>query len=138
MAELEEAEVTFEVIGAAMEVHRVLGPGFLESVYQRGLQVELSHRGVPFEAQRRIALTYRGQPVGDHLLDLVIKDRVVVELKAVKELNEQHQAQVISYLKAAQLPIGLLINFAKASLEHKRVLLKDSLRAGYQKSVQSV
>jgi len=127
MAELVEGDVTFEMIGAAMGVHRILGPGFLEAVYQRGMEVELQHRGVAFQAQRRIPLTYKGQILGDHLLDIVVKDRVVVELKAVKEMNEQHQAQIISYLKAAQLPVGLLINFAKASLEHKRILLKDSL-----------
>ena len=128
MPELIEGEVTYEVIGAAMEVHRVLGPGFLETIYQRGLELELRQRHVPFEAQRRIALSYKGLPVGDHVLDLVVAGKVVVELKAVKEMNEQHRAQLISYLKAAQLPVGLLINFATTSLEHKPILLKDSLR----------
>lgn len=128
MPEWVEGSLTFEVIGAAMEVHRGLGPGFLEAIYQRGLEVELRQRHVRFEAQRRIALSYKGQLVGDHVLDLVVDGKVVVELKTVKDMNEQHQAQVISYLKASQLPVGLLINFAKASLEHKRILLKDSLR----------
>ena len=128
MAQLVEGEVTFEIIGAAMEVHRVLGPGFLEAAYQRGMEVELRQRGIAFEAQRRIPLTYKGEPLGDHVLDLVIGGKVVVELKAVRKLSEHHQAQLISYLKAAGLPVGLLFNFAKASFEQKRILLKDSLR----------
>jgi GxxExxY protein len=69
MPELLEGGLTFEVIGAAMEVHRVLGPGFLEAIYQRGLELELRQRHVPFEAQRRISLSYKGQPLGDHVLE---------------------------------------------------------------------
>lgn len=128
MAGLRCEQVTFAVIGAAMAVHSSVGPGFLESVYQRGMEVELAHRKVPFEAQRRIAVVYRGVALAEHVLDLVVDDQVVVELKAVKELNDQHRAQVISYLAAAQLPVGLLFNFSKVSLEHRRVLLADTLR----------
>ena len=127
MTQLIDPDITFEIIGAAMEVHRVLGPGFLESMYQRGLETELDCRAIRFEAQKRIVVVYKGEPLGEHVLDLVVKGRIVVELKAVKELTDQHQAQVISYLKASGLHIGLLINFAKSSLEHKRILLKDSL-----------
>jgi len=127
MTELLHRDLTFEIIGAAMEVHRVLGPGFLESVYQRAMEAEMQQRGIPFESQKRLSLTYKGELLGDHVLDLVVDRRVVVELKAAKDLTDQHQAQTISYLKASGLQIGLLINFAKASLEHKRVLLKDAL-----------
>jgi GxxExxY protein len=123
MAELLHEEVTFAVIGAAMEVHRELGPGFLEPVYQRALETELIERGIFFEAQRRVALSYKGQILGEHVLDLVVGGRVVAELKAVKELTDVHRAQLISYLKAARLSVGLLINFAKVSLEHKRLVL---------------
>jgi GxxExxY protein len=127
MPELVHKELTFEIIGAAMEVHRVLGPGFLESVYQKGMEVELGARHIPFEAQKRIALEYKGQSLGEHVLDLVIDGKIIVELKAVRELTDQHQAQSISYLKASALQVALLINFARASLEHKRILLKDAL-----------
>jgi GxxExxY protein len=127
MPELLHHQLSFEVIGAAMEVHRVLGPGFLESVYQKGMEVELRTRQISFEAQRRIPLEYKGQLLGEHVLDLVVDDKIVVELKAVREITDQHQAQTISYLKASGLQIGLLINFARASLEQKRILLKDAL-----------
>jgi len=131
MTQLLHSEVTFEIIGAAMEVHRVLGPGFVEAVYQRGMEVELRSRGLPFQPQMRIGVGYKGEVLGDHVLDLVVDGKVVVELKAVREMNEQHQAQLISYLKATGLAVGLLVNFAKVSLEHKRILLKDSLREPY-------
>jgi len=127
MAELLHSDLTFKIIGAAMEVHRMLGPGFLESIYQRAMESEMCRRGMPFESQRRLSLTYKGEVLGEHVIDLVVDGKVVVELKAVKDLTEQHQAQIISYLKASRLQIGLLINFAKRSLEHRRILLKDAL-----------
>jgi GxxExxY protein len=126
--ELLHGELTYQIIGGAMAVHRELGPGFLESIYQRAMEVELAARKMLYEPQRRITLSYRGAPIGDHVLDLVVDDRVIVELKAVKDLSDHHQAQVISYLKASNLQIGLLFNFSKASLEHKRILLSDALR----------
>jgi GxxExxY protein len=127
MANLVEGEVTFRIIGAAMEVHRVLGPGFLEAAYQRGMEVELRQRGMEFEAQRRVPVTYKGYTLGDHVLDLIVDRKVIVELKAVKKLTTHHQAQLISYLKAAGLPVGLLFNFSKLHLEKRRILLKESL-----------
>ena len=105
----------------------MLGPGFLESVYQKGMEVELRMRQIPFEAQKRIPLEYKDQGLGEHVLDLVVDETIVVELKAVRELTDQHQAQLISYLKASGLQLGLLLNFARASLEQKRILLKDAL-----------
>ncbi|HUI27068.1 MAG TPA: GxxExxY protein [Candidatus Kryptonia bacterium] len=128
MAGLIHEDLTFAIIGAAMEVHRELGPGFLESIYQAAMEVELRTRQIPFESQKRIAVAYRDVSIGDHVLDLVVQGQVVVELKAVKDLNDQHRAQVLSYLKASGLPVGLLINFAKVSLEHKRVVLTDGRR----------
>jgi GxxExxY protein len=126
MPELLHKTLTFGIIGAAMEVHRILGPGFLESVYQCGMESELRRRHIPFESQKRIAVEYKGELLGDHVLDLVVGGAVVVELKSAQDLNERYRAQVISYLKASGLPLGILINFAKASLEYKRVLLKDA------------
>jgi GxxExxY protein len=99
------------VIGAAIEVHRALGPGFLESVYEEALCVELELRRIPYTRQHPIAVSYKGIAVGEGRLDLLIGDQLVVELKAVAELLPIHQAQIMSYMKALRLPLGLLINF---------------------------
>lgn len=99
------------VIGAAIEVHRVLGPGFVESVYEEALCQELGLRSIPFEHQVEVPLQYKQKSIGTHRLDLVIDRRLVVELKAVEETARVHKAQVLSYLKASGLRLGLLINF---------------------------
>ena len=104
-------QLTGEVIGAAIEVHRVLGPGLLESVYEEALCVELTLRNVPFVRQPHVELVYKGRPVGKGRLDLLVADKLVVELKAVEALNDVHKAQVISYLKTTGYRLGLLINF---------------------------
>ncbi len=115
----EETErVAREVIGAAIAVHRQLGPGFVERIYRRSLCVELRFREVQFEQHKRVAVTYRGEPVSIDQLDLVVGGVVVVELKAVKELRPIHQAQVLSYLKASGCRIGLLLNFNVMQLVH--------------------
>lgn len=103
--------LTGEVIGAAIEVHRTLGPGLLESVYEAALCVELNLRGVPFERQPAVDLVYKGHPVGQGRLDLLVGDELVVELKAVEALTDVHRAQVLSYLRATGHRLGLLINF---------------------------
>jgi len=99
------------VVDAALEVHRQLGPGFLESVYEEALNVELSLRSIPFIRQVPVALTYKGVPIGQARLDMLIAGRLVVELKASECLLPIHLAQMLSYLKAIQQPLGLLINF---------------------------
>ena len=99
------------VVGAAVEVHRQLGPGFLESVYENSLCVELALRGVPFQRQVPVAVTYKAHLVGDGRIDLLVADRLVVELKAVEALDTVHVVQVRSYLKATGRSLGLLINF---------------------------
>ena len=100
-----------DVIDAAVEVHRVLGPGFLESVYDRALCVELGLRNLPFRRQVPVAVGYKGHEVGESCLDLLVADRLVVELKAVDALAPIHWVQVRSYLKATRCELGLLINF---------------------------
>ncbi|MEQ8848143.1 GxxExxY protein [Botrimarina sp.] len=112
-AEPDEAadRVASAVLDAALEVHRVLGPGFLESTYESALAVELSLRQINIERQKPIALAYKGVSVGDARLDLLVEGLVVVELKAVDTLAPVHQAQVINYLRATKLQLGLLINF---------------------------
>ena len=98
-------------IGAAIEVHRTLGPGFLESVYEEALAIELETRRIPCARQVPIAVIYKGHPVGEGRLDLLVADRLIVELKAVEALAPIHTAQLMSYLKATRHPLGLLINF---------------------------
>jgi len=104
------------VLGAAVEVHRRLGPGFLEGVYEEALCVELRSRRIPFVRQAVITVDYKGHRVGDARLDLLVADRLVVELKAVESLAQIHVAQLLSYLRATRLPLGLLINFNVAVL----------------------
>ena len=103
--------VTEAIIGAAIEVHKTLGPGFLESIYEEALCVELSLRGIRFARQALVGLDYKGHRIGESRLDLLVEDSVVVELKAVDALAPVHSAQVISYLKATGCRVGLLINF---------------------------
>jgi GxxExxY protein len=100
-----------EVIGAAIEVHRHLGPGFLESLYEEAMAVELRLRNIPFETQIGIDLVYKGQPVGLGRLDLLVAGRLIVELKAVEALAPIHSAQVLSYLRITKHKLALLINF---------------------------
>ena len=100
-----------EVIGAAIEVHRILGPGFLESVYEEALCIELQLRGIPFMRQVPIAVGYKGRSVGGSRLDLLVGEALVVELKTVDAIAPIHTAQALSYLKATGCRLGLLINF---------------------------
>ncbi len=99
------------VIGAAVEVHTLLGAGFLESVYEQALAIELALRGIPFQQQFPIALSYKSQLVGEARLDFLVGGELVVELKAVESIHPIHQAQVLNYLKATKLSLGLLLNF---------------------------
>jgi GxxExxY protein len=118
---LDQEDRTGRIIGAAIEVHRALGPGFLESVYQNALAVELVAREIPFTAQVNTPIQYRGRVVGMHILDLLVEDQIVVELKAARNLEDIHFVVLRSYLKALGRDHGLLLNFAKTTLEIKRV-----------------
>jgi len=104
------------VIGAALEVHRVLGPGFLESVYEDALAFELALRSVFFERQKAVSVSYKGRQVGEGRSDFLVENALIVELKAVERLLPIHQAQVLSYLKATGCRLGLLINFHESQL----------------------
>jgi len=103
--------LSYSVIQAAIEVHRTLGPGFLETIYEEALAVELGKRDIPYSRQFSVAVNYKGQCVGEHRLDLFVENALVVEIKAVADLLPIHSAQVLSYLKALDRPLGLLINF---------------------------
>jgi GxxExxY protein len=115
-------ELSNRVIGAAIQVHKELGPGFLESIYEQALKVELSESGLGFDSQKEIKVEYSGAEVGVHRLDLVVEEEIIVELKAVKELADIHFAQLRSYLKATDMNVGLLLNFSKPTLEVRRVV----------------
>jgi len=121
----EEEMVAGEAIAAALAVHRELGPGFLESFYRKAMCIELQTRALAFETERAVEVRYRGQVLGTHRIDLVVQGLVVVELKAVKALDPVHRKQVVSYLKATKLRLGLLINFDSELLKQglKRVVL---------------
>jgi GxxExxY protein len=110
-----------EVIGAAIDVHREIGPGFLESVYQNALCYELGLRKIAYEAQALAPMTYKGYTVGEGRIDVLVERRLIVDLKAIEAFEAVHQAQVISYLKAMRLSLGLLINF-------NMPILKDGIR----------
>lgn len=104
-------ELTNAIIGAAIEVHRTLGPGFLESVYEKALAIEFNLRGIPFARQAEVVVQYKGQCIGKHKIDFVVDHAVVLEIKAIEQLGALHAAQVISYLSATGHPLGLLLNF---------------------------
>jgi GxxExxY protein len=122
MVELLYKEQTFAVIGAAMEVHKILGPGFLESVYQGALERELTLRGIPFEHKVKLPVTYKDIIIGEYEADLVIDKKFIVEIKAVSKFNASHQAQAMHYLAATGLRLVLLLNFGTGSIEHRRVI----------------
>ncbi len=112
---------TYQIIGAAMEVHKELGSGFLEAVYQEALEIEFTHMGMPFKAQPEIKIEYKGKPLKKtYEPDFICYDDVIVEIKAMDKLSSNEHAQIINYLKASKLKVGLLINFGSKSLEHKR------------------
>lgn len=121
---LEHQELTDKIIGAAIEVHRTLGPGFIESIYENALIIELRKRKLKIQQQLEVPVKYDGYEVGKHRLDLLVEDIIVVELKAIKNLDDIHFAIVRSYLHAIGQKHGLLLNFAKATLEIRRVIAK--------------
>ncbi len=104
------------VIGACIEVHRHLGPGFLESTYHRAVCIELDERGLSFEKGKHVTISYKGRTLTDQFIDLVVESCLVVEIKAVAQLEEIHGSQVVSYLRATELRAGLLVNFNKPVL----------------------
>ena len=118
-------DLTEEIIGAAIEVHRELSPAYKESVYQIALAHELTLRGIPFEREKAISVTYKGIVAGRHKLDFLVDDSVVVELKVVEAILDVHVSQVISYLAASQKKVGLILNFAAERLVDgiKRIVL---------------
>jgi GxxExxY protein len=105
------AELSYDIVGAAIEVHKHLGPGQLEATYERALAIELAERQIPFRRQVPIAMGYKGHDVGGVVVDLIVDDKIIVELKSVATILSLHRAQVLGYLAATKLRLGLLINF---------------------------
>jgi GxxExxY protein len=113
-------ETTGKIIGSAFEVHHQLGYGFLERVYQRALQVELLRRGATAEIEKRIQVQYKGVVVGDYDADLIVDNCVAVEIKVAPQYDKRDEAQLLNELKATGLKVGILVNFGRSKVEHKR------------------
>lgn len=124
-AEFPLSELTGKIIGCAMEVHRNLGNGFQEVIYQRALAIEMKLQRLEFSREHEMEIFYKGDRIGMRRVDFFVEGKIMVELKAVVEMQDVHLAQAINYLEAYKLDIGLLINFGNTSLQFKRVMKPD-------------
>ena len=116
-------ELTYLINGAIFEVNRILGPGFLEKVYENALLMELKARGIEAVAQYPIKVRYKDQIAGEYFADILVEDQVIIELKTVDRIEKIHEAQLLNYLKATGIKVGLLVNFKNAKAEIKRLVL---------------
>jgi GxxExxY protein len=117
-------EECFRIIGACMEVHKTLGSGFLEAVYQEALIIEMQEQDIPFEKEKILKILYKEKQLDKvYVADFICFDSIILELKALSTLTPQNEAQVLNYLKATGIKLGLLINFGEPSLKYKRLLL---------------
>ena len=123
MAKLLYQDLSYQIMAAVFEVYNTLGYGFLEKVYERALLRELKERNIPVEAQKELNVFYKGDCVGRYYADLIVREEVLLELKSVENLNKIYQAQVLNYLKASGLKLGLLVNFGKEKVDCKRLIL---------------
>ena len=113
---------SFRIIGAALEVHKVLGCGFIEAVYQEALEEEFKKRGIPYEREKELTIDYKGKLLSKTFrADFICYDKIILELKAVSDFTNDHHAQIYSYLKASRMDLGILINFGKANLDYIRI-----------------
>ena len=120
--EYPSSELTGKIIGCAMEVHRILGNGFQEVIYQRALVIEFARQGLSFSREHEMSISYKGEKIGLRRVDFFVEEKIMVEIKAVVQLENVHLAQAINYLEAYGLKIGLLVNFGNTSLQFKRVM----------------
>lgn len=118
-----ESDLTEKIIQASIEVQKNLGHGFLESIYENALVVELEKMGFKYEKQKPVEIFYKNVKVGEHRVDLIVENRVIIELKAISDFEQIHRAQIISYLTATGLRIGLLINFGKTKIDVDRIII---------------
>lgn len=117
---MEYEELTQKIIGCAFRVYNKMGFGFLESVYEKCMHIELKKSGLPFESQKRINVFYCNESVGDFIADLIVSNLIIVELKSVKQISNAHEIQLVNYLVATRKPVGLIINFGEEKVEIKR------------------
>jgi GxxExxY protein len=120
--EYPESELTGKIIGCAMEVHKILGNGFQEVIYQRALEIEMRNQNLVFSREHEMEIFYKDQIIGQRRVDFFVEGKIMMELKAVIQLEDVHLAQAINYPEAYNMPIGLLINFGSKSLQFKRVM----------------
>ncbi len=123
-----DSELTGKIIGCAMEVHHILGNGFQEVIYQRALAIEMSKQNLNFSREHEMEIFYKGENIGLRRVDFFVEKKIMVELKAVIQLENVHLAQAINYLEAYKMDIGLLINFGNTSLQFKRVMKPEKKR----------
>jgi GxxExxY protein len=116
-------EITYAINGAVFEVNSVLGAGFLEKVYEKALLIELQRRGLKAESQVSLTVSYKGEVVGEYYADIVVEGQVILELKAVEQLQKIHEAQLLNYLQATGFKVGLLVNFKHPKADVKRLVL---------------
>lgn len=117
-----ESELTGKIIGCAMEVHKILGNGFQEVIYQRALEIEMRNQGLEFSREHEMEIFYKEHLIGQRRVDFFVERKIMVELKAIIQLEDVHLAQAINYLEAYKMQVGLLINFGSQSLQFKRVM----------------
>ena len=127
-------ELTHKIIGCAMQVHRFLGNGFQEVIYQRSLAIEMRYAGLEFEREKEMPIIYREENVGTRRVDFFVEGKVMVEIKAIEKLEDVHKAQAINYCEAYNIADGLLINFGAKSLDFKRVYNKNLVNPEIKKS----
>jgi GxxExxY protein len=128
---LEHGELTEKIIGIYFKIYNRLGYGFVERVYHNAFQIELEKANIPFESEKRIAIVYDERIIGNYIADLVIDDRLIIELKAVEQLDPAHHMQLLNYLKSSEIELGLLLNFGK-KVAIRRVLLHNHLKENLQ------
>jgi GxxExxY protein len=121
MPEIIHKDLSYAIVGAAMEVHKILGPGFLESVYESALAYELDLRGIPYERQKRLPVSYKDKFIGEYVADMVVDNKIILELKAVSAIVPAHEAQAHHYVKATGLKLAIILNFGAESLQRKRI-----------------
>lgn len=123
MQDTADNKLTSQIIGLAIKVHKALGSGMVEKIYQRALYLELKRSGLKFEREKKIAIKYNNAIVGYQIVDFVVDGKVLVEIKAVSELNSIQVGQLATYLHATKIPLGLILNFGKSKLQIKRVIV---------------
>ncbi len=128
--EYKHSEITQKIIGSAMKVHNTLGNGFQEVIYQRALAIEMSKQGLSFVREMEMPIFYENEEIGRRRVDFFVEGKIMVELKALSELEKVHLAQALNYLEAYKMEIGLLINFGNTKLDFKRLTLQKKLEQG--------